>query len=110
MDLITQHKVEQFGRLAIDAGWEWCGIQEAISPCPPVLVIRRKGKFKTIPLNPDDFNPIQTATLHLAAQEKKMTDSPKLNLRQKLIQVYTEIDHVEKAGRNNKQNYNFVRA
>jgi ERF superfamily len=39
-----------------------------------------------------------------------MTDSPKLNLRQKLIQVYTEIDHVEKAGRNSKQNYSFVRA
>lgn len=33
-----------------------------------------------------------------------------LNLRQKLIQIYNEIDHVEKAGRNAKQNYNFVRA
>ena len=39
-----------------------------------------------------------------------MTDTPKLNLRQKLIQVYRDIDHVEKAGRNSKQNYNFVRA
>jgi hypothetical protein len=39
-----------------------------------------------------------------------MTDTPKLNLRQKLIQVYSDIDHVEKVGRNQKQNYNFVRA
>lgn len=39
-----------------------------------------------------------------------MTDTPKLNLRQKLIQVYSEIDHIEKSGRNTKQNYNFVKA
>lgn len=36
--------------------------------------------------------------------------SEKLNLRQKLIQVYSEIDHVEKAGINSKQNYRFVRS
>ncbi len=34
----------------------------------------------------------------------------KLNLRQKLVKVYTMIDHVEKSGRNTKQNYNFVKA
>ena len=39
-----------------------------------------------------------------------MTDSPKLNLRQKLVQLYAEVDHVEKAGTNSKQNYKFVRA
>ena len=39
-----------------------------------------------------------------------MTDVPKLNLRQKLVQVYSEIDHVEKAGTNEKQRYSFVRA
>ena len=39
-----------------------------------------------------------------------MTDTPKLNLRQKLIQVYAELDHVEKAGDNKKQGYKFVRA
>jgi hypothetical protein len=39
-----------------------------------------------------------------------MSDTKPLNLRQKLVQVYSMIDHVEKAGRNSKQNYNFVRA
>lgn len=39
-----------------------------------------------------------------------MTDTPKLNLRQKLIEVYKRVDHVEKAGHNAKQNYDFVRA
>lgn len=39
-----------------------------------------------------------------------MTDTPKLNLRQKLIQVYNEIDHVEKSGHNEKQKYWFVKA
>ena len=39
-----------------------------------------------------------------------MTESTKPNLRQKLIQVYSDIDHVEKAGTNSKQNYRFVRA
>lgn len=39
-----------------------------------------------------------------------MTDSVKLNLRQKLVQIYNELDHVAKAGTNSKQNYKFVRA
>ncbi len=39
-----------------------------------------------------------------------MTDTPKLNLRQKLIQIYEELDHVDKAGDNKKQGYKFVRA
>jgi hypothetical protein len=39
-----------------------------------------------------------------------MTDSPKLNLRQKLVQIYNELDHVDKAGENKKQSYRFVRA
>src|ERR1700676_5665466 len=39
-----------------------------------------------------------------------MTDTPKLNLRQKLIQVYTKMDHIAKNGYNQKQNYEFVRA
>jgi hypothetical protein len=39
-----------------------------------------------------------------------MSDTKPLNLRQKLVQVYSMIDHVEKAGRNEKQRYNFVRA
>ncbi len=34
----------------------------------------------------------------------------KLNLRQKLVQVYTMIDHVEKGGYNKNQKYNFVRS
>lgn len=33
-----------------------------------------------------------------------------MNLREKLITVYQELDHVEKAGRNQKQGYNFVRS
>ena len=39
-----------------------------------------------------------------------MTDTVKLTLRQKLVQVYAKIDHVEKSGTNAKQNYKFVRS
>lgn len=34
----------------------------------------------------------------------------KLNLLQKLAQVYDKVDHIEKAGRNDRQKYDFVRA
>jgi hypothetical protein len=70
MDLITQHKVEQFGRLAIAAGWAWCGVQESFPPLMPVLVISRQGKQRGIEFNPDDFDPIKTAALHLTPPEK----------------------------------------
>lgn len=39
-----------------------------------------------------------------------MSDTVKLNLRQKLVQIYSKLDHVEKAGFNKKQGYKFVRA
>ena len=109
MDLITQHKVEQFAALAVKAGWEWCGMQEALPGAWPLLVFQKQRDIRQVEFDPNDFDPIKTATLYLAP-EKKMTDTSKLNLRQKLIQIYNEIDHVEKAGRNAKQNYNFVRA
>jgi hypothetical protein len=108
MDLVEQSKVLQFAELAIKAGWEWCGVQEAISPCPPVLVIRRHGRVRSIPFDPENFEPLKLASEQLAPQEKKMTD--KLNLRQKMIQIYNELDHVGKWGENTKQHYNFVRA
>jgi ERF superfamily len=39
-----------------------------------------------------------------------MTDFPKLNLREKLHNIYKEIDHIDKAGTNKNQGYKFVRA
>jgi hypothetical protein len=39
-----------------------------------------------------------------------MSDTKPLNLRQKLVAIYTEIDHIDKMGENTKQRYNFVRA
>jgi ERF superfamily protein len=110
MDLITQDNVEQFARLAIAAGWEWCGVQESIPPILPALVIRKHGITRQIEFDLNYFDPIKTATLYLAPTEKKMTDTPKLNLRQKLIQIYNELDHVDKMGDNTKQHYKFVRA
>jgi ERF superfamily len=110
MGTIYHLGVEQFAQLARKAGWEFCGVQESIPPLDPVLVIQKWGITKRIFFDPNDFDPIKTATLLFAPTEKKMTDTPKLNLRQKLIQIYNELDHVDKAGRNSKQNYNFVRA
>lgn len=109
MNLELQHKIERFGALTVAAGWEWCGVQESIPPIWPTLIIRKHGNATPIPFDPNDFDPIVTALHYLVPEEKKMTEK-KLNLRQKLIQIYNEIDHVEKAGRNAKQNYNFVRA
>ncbi len=111
MDLITQQKVEQFAARAAKArGWEWCGVQEAIPPALPLLVIQKWGITKRIRFEPENFEPIKTATLLFAPEEKKMTDTSKLNLRQKMIQIYNEIDHVGKYGKNQTQKYNFVRA
>lgn len=39
-----------------------------------------------------------------------MSEAVKLNLRQKLASIYVKLDHVEKSGRNTKQNYDFVKA
>lgn len=110
MSKILQSEVLKFAALAVMAGWEWCGFQEAIPPVLPVLIIQKWGIIKRIPFNPENFDPIKLAKQTFASEENKMTDTPKLNLRQKMIQIYNEIDHVEKAGRNQKQNYNFVRA
>ena len=104
-------KIAQFGELAVKAGWDWCGVQESIPPVLPVIVIQKWGITKRIPFNQFDFDPIKTATL-LFAPETKMTDTPtlKLNLRQKLIKIYEELDHVDKSGENTKQHYFFVKA
>lgn len=114
LDRIDMDKIDQFAALAVKAGWEWCGVQEALPGVWPQLVLQRGPTAQLIEFDPNDFDPIKTATLFLAPKEKKMTETNKptavLNLRQKLIQIYNEIDHVEKAGRNTKQNYNFVRA
>jgi hypothetical protein len=37
-------------------------------------------------------------------------NSPRLTLRQKLVKIYEEIDHIEKKGDNKKQGYKFVRS
>jgi hypothetical protein len=70
MGLITQSKVEQFAALAVKAGWEWCGVQEAIPPVLPLLVLQRGRTTKRIEFDPDNFEPLKLAALHLAPQEK----------------------------------------
>jgi hypothetical protein len=109
-ELILQDQTIEFAKLVVAAGWEWCGLQEAIPPAPPVLIIQKWGVIKRIPVDPENFDPVKTATLYIPPLEKKMTDKPKLNLRQKLVQIYKNLDHVAKAGENKKQGYNFVRA
>ena len=110
MGTIYHLGVERFARLAEKAGWEFCGVQDSIPPVLPLLVIEKWGVTKKISFDPNDFDPIKTATQYLAPLEKKMTDTPKLNLRQKLVEIYKELDHVDKAGENTKQHYFFVRA
>jgi hypothetical protein len=39
-----------------------------------------------------------------------MTETQPLNLRSKLSAVYAKVDHIEKVGRNSKQNYDYVRS
>jgi hypothetical protein len=73
MDILTASKVKQFAELAIKAGWEWCGMQESLSDCGawPTLVITKNNQTKLIHFDPNDFDPIKTATLRLVPQEKK---------------------------------------
>jgi hypothetical protein len=70
MSLSSQAKIDLFAKLAIAAGWEWCGVQEALPSAWPQLVIQRGPTTQRIEFDPDDFDPIKTATLHLAPRRK----------------------------------------
>ena len=70
MSTIYHLGVERFVRLAEKAGWEWCGVQESIPPGLPVLVIEKQGVTKRIPFDPNEFDPIKTATQYLAPRRK----------------------------------------
>lgn len=65
-------KILQFAALAVKAGWEWCGVQEAfpIGGAHPALVIKRGASSHYIPFDPNDFDPIKTATQYLAPRRK----------------------------------------
>lgn len=104
MSVVDQSKVLQFASLAIAAGWEWCGFQEAIPPVLPKLIIRRWGVTKQISFDSENFDPAEKATQLFAKQEKKMT------LLEKLHSVYQSLDAVEKSGHNKSQNYDYIRA
>src|ERR1035437_300123 len=104
-----------------DAGGDFCGVQTPLLHDQPhvlVFLSRETGHALTIPILSGNFHIADIVTLvqdqivHDSHPKKRstMTDTPKLNLRQKLIEVYKRVDHVEKAGRNEKQKYDFVRA
>jgi hypothetical protein len=107
--------------LVADAGCEWDGLQIPFGNLDELNQYHATIHFRHNPtrrhlevpvnllLDKKDWIAKQIQKV-IGPQEKKMTDTPKLNLRQKLVQIYNELDHVEKAGRNAKQNYNFVRA
>jgi len=72
MELITQSKIEQFAQLAIQAGWEWCGVQEAIPPLLPCWIIQKGRIRRSQVFDPENFDPVKTATLHLTPGEQKI--------------------------------------
>jgi hypothetical protein len=107
----------------VEAGCEWDGLQMPFNTCDlepaQIHFYHRPTKMHlNVPVNLllDNRDWItQKIQEEITGQKQPnkrstMTDTSKLNLRQKLIQVYNEIDHVEKAGRNEKQKYDFVRA
>src|ERR1035437_4598790 len=112
--------------LVVDAGCEWDGLQipfndtEELNQMHSTIHFyhRPTNRHLNVPVNllldtRDWISKLVKEKITGKKQPNKrstMTDTPKLNLRQKLIQVYNEIDHVEKAGRNEKQKYDFVRA
>jgi hypothetical protein len=109
MSVVDQSKVLQFAKLAMAAGWEWCGYQESIPPLLPELVVQRKyaGALR-IPFDPADFEPETLAKLHLFRQERKMATT--LSLKEKLHTIYEMLDHIDKAGHNKAQNYDYIQA
>jgi hypothetical protein len=104
MDPMLLYKIEQFAALAVKAGWEWCGVQEAIPPTLPVLVIQKRLVGRRIPFDPNDFDPIKTATLALTPLEKNMT------LKEKLHKIYEAVDFIPKNGWNSAQKYKFMKS
>src|ERR1700676_1644517 len=104
MDLVTQHKVEQFAQLAVKAGWMWCGVQEAIPPVLSALVVTKRNITKQIGFDPNDFDPIKFAAVHLSTEKRKMT------LKEKLHKIYEAIEFIEKRGENTGQRYDYIKA
>jgi hypothetical protein len=102
----------------VDAGGEWDGLQIPFGdsdsrPSEIHFYHRPTRRHLVVPVNliTDTQEWIEEQVRKaIGTKEKKMTDTPKLNLRQKMIQIYSELDHVGKYGENTKQKYNFVRA
>lgn len=71
MDFILDPKIQQFAQLAKTAGWEWCGVQESIPPLLPCWIIQKGKTIRSQVFDPENFDPIKTATLHFALEEHK---------------------------------------
>lgn len=100
----TQQKIKDFAELAHSAGWRWCGVQEAIAPALPSLVIEKWGVTKQIRFTPTSFDPVQVAASLFHSLEKKMP------LKEKLYEIYKALDVIEKAGHNQSQHYDYIKA
>lgn len=104
MSVINQNEILKFAKLVVDAGWEWCGVQESIPPEIPKMVVRKGKITKYVPAEPETFDPGKLAKAYLTPQENKMT------LKEKLHAIYEALTVIEKRGENTMQHYDYVKA
>lgn len=109
-----QQRAEQLKDVVAKAGAEWCGVQETVPPGLPLLMFNSKTSKSTyaISYNPDNFDPYQMESeIRKRIQEKdKQFEERKMNLKEKLHQIYSEIDHIDKSGHNKAQGYDYVKS
>lgn len=117
---LNPETMERVRRVVAVAGYEFDGVQESFdrSRLPEIIFQTTQDRYIfSVPFDSENFDDVQLLKKIQHAVEKyrrnkenKMTDTPRMNLRQKLVEVYKRVDHVDKAGRNDKQKYDFVRA
>jgi len=114
-----EQKIEEIKKGVLSLGFIWNGVQDSLLGGMPEASVINRATGRTVRCIFDwsaQWQNVVTAVVRKVdedsqqKQEKKMTENVKLNLRQKLVQVYSRIDHIEKAGYNEKQRYAFVRS
>jgi ERF superfamily len=112
--------LEQIKEIILQAGGVFDGVQDDFGAhLPRVTFYFENGpKALSVPVNPDKFNVFNFTKMVREEIEfqgtpmsKKTEGAPAtITLREKLHNVYTAISHVEKAGHNQLQNYDYVRS
>ena len=105
--------IETLKPIIARAGAEWCGIQECVPPSPDLLLFNSKKSRSTLAIpfqSVYDAGVIETEIRKRLAQSDSEFKGTKMNLREKLHKIYSEIDHIDKTGFNKSQSYKYLKS